>query len=182
MEHKNFSKSIKKVVLSGPESTGKTFLSQKLATHFHTVWVEEYGRAYCQTVGQNLTSLDFAHIAGGQIFLEDEAAKKANVVLFCDTDLIVTQIWAEIYKVECPGWVIEETLRRHYDLFLLLAPDVAWERDGLREYPHIRNWHYERLKTELEKRKVPLVIISGDYESRMQQAIGAVEKMLNASI
>jgi nicotinamide riboside kinase len=113
-----------------------------------------------------------------RFFLEDEAAKKASDVLFCDTDLIVTEIWAEIYKVECPGWVVEEARRRHYDLFLLLAPDVAWERDGLREYPHIRNWHYERLKTELEKRKVPLVIISGDYESRMQQAVEAVDAML----
>ncbi len=167
------------MVLTGPESTGKTYLSQKLASHYHTVWVEEYGRAYCEKVGQDLTSLDFALIAGGQIFLEDEAAKNANRVLFCDTDLIVTEIWAEIYKVECPGWVVDEALHRQYDLFLLLAPDVAWERDGLREYPHIRDWHYERLKSELEKRNVPLVIISGDYASRLQQATQAVDKLLH---
>ncbi|MFQ5445956.1 MAG: AAA family ATPase [Saprospiraceae bacterium] len=169
---------IKRVVLTGPESTGKTFLSQKLAAHYHTTWVEEYGRAYCEKVGQDLTPLDFAHIAAGQIYLEDEAAKKANKILICDTDLIVTEIWAEIYKVDCPDWIIEENHRRHYDLFLLLAPDVAWERDGLREYPHIRDWHFERLKSELERRKVPLIIISGSYEKRMEKAVGAIDKLL----
>lgn len=161
------STSLTKVVLTGPESTGKTFLSKILAQHFHSTWVEEYGRVYCEKVGQNLTALDFAHIAGGQLLLEDEAAKKANQVLICDTDLIVTEVWAEIYKVQCPDWIVEVNHQRHYDHWLLLNPDVPWERDSVRHYQEIRNWHFQRLNKELSKRKLPFTVISGTYEERI---------------
>lgn len=172
-------RSLIKVVFIGPESTGKTFLSKWLAEQYQTTWVEEYGRAYCEKVGQNLTSLDFAHIGGGQLHLEDEAAEGANRILFCDTDLIVTEVWAEIYRVKCPRWIIEENHRRHYDLWILLSPDVPWERDSVRQYVQIREWHFNRLEQELRRRGLPFVVVSGDYEARMRQCRQLVDELLS---
>ena len=79
---------LKRVALVGPESCGKSYLAEYLAGHYNTVFVEEYGRTYCEKFGMNLTELDFAHIAGGQLYREDEMAKQANRILFCDTELI----------------------------------------------------------------------------------------------
>lgn len=168
----------KRVVLTGPESTGKSVLAQKLAAFFDTEQVEEYGRTYCEKHGTDLSPLDFAHIAGGQLLLEDEAAQKANRVLFCDTDLIVTQIWAEIYFEYCPQWILTAGHERPYDLFLLLSPDIPWVDDGTRGFREIRQAQWKRLKEELESRNLPYVSISGDFEERFQQAVRAVKTIL----
>lgn len=169
---------VKKIVLTGPESVGKTVLAEKLAAHFNTAQVEEYGRTYTENAEHELTPIDFAHIAGGQIQLEDEAARKANRVLFCDTDLIITQIWGEIYFDLCPQWIIETNHQRHYDGFLLLAPDIVWKEDDIRVYGDRREEHFERLKDELVSRNLPFTIISGNYEERFEKAVRAVEEWI----
>lgn len=110
--------------------------------------------------------------------MEDEAAERANRILFCDTDLIVTEVWAEIYKVKCPRWIIEENHRRHYDLWILLRADVPWEQDTVRQYLQIRNWHFERLESELRGRGLPFVIVGGSYEERIAQCRQIVDDLL----
>ena len=171
---------VKRFVLTGPESVGKTVLAEKLAAHFNTVWVEEYGREYCEKFGNDLTPLDFAHIAGGQILLEDEAARKAHQLLICDTDLVVTQIWGEIFLGSCPPWIIEMNHRRHYDGFLLLAPDIDWVNDGIRVYGSQREKHFLRLLDELASRNLPYILISGNYQERFEQAVRAIEGWMEA--
>lgn len=170
---------IRRVALLGPESCGKSYLAEKLAERFQTAFVEEYGRSYCEKFGMDLTELDFAHIAGGQLYREDEMARKANRVLFCDTDLIVTRVWSEIYfRGICQPWITWANHLRHYDLFLLLAPDIPWKNDGLREYEHQRDWMFERLRQELESRELPHVIIRGGFEDRTLRAVEAVQRLL----
>lgn len=166
---------IKRIVLTGPESTGKSFLSQKLAAYFQTTFVEEYGRTYVEKFGTEISMLDIAHIAGGHLMYEDLAAQKANKVLICDTDLIVTQIWSEIFLKQCPQWIMEINHWRRYDLFLLLDVDIPWVDDGTREFEHIRQSHFNRLKEELESRNCPYLVISGGFEERLAQAIKAIE-------
>jgi len=169
---------IRRVALLGPESSGKSYLAKHLAKHFETAFVEEYGRTYCEKFGMDLTDLDFAHIAGGQLYCEDEMAKTANRVLFCDTDLIVTQIWSEIYfKGHCQPWILWANHLRRYDLFLLMKPDIPWENDGLREYEHQRDGMFERLLQELQSRNLPHQVISGDFAERTAMAVEAVEKL-----
>jgi HTH-type transcriptional regulator, transcriptional repressor of NAD biosynthesis genes len=171
---------IKRVVLLGPESCGKSYLSEYLAKHFQTNFVEEYARTYCEKFGTKLTELDFAQFAGGQLYMEDTAAKHSNKVLFCDTDLIVTQIWSEIFFAgKCQPWIVQMTHLRRYDLFLLLSPDIAWVDDGMREYAHTRAQQFERLRQELESRNLNYVIIKGEFEKRNQQAIAAVKALMN---
>jgi HTH-type transcriptional repressor of NAD biosynthesis genes len=167
---------IKRVVLLGPESCGKSYLSAYLAKHFETNFVEEYARTYCEKFGTKLTELDFAQFSGGQLYLEDEAAKKSNKILFCDTDLIVTQIWSEVFFAgQCQSWILQMAHLRRYDLFLLLSPDIPWVNDGIREYAHTRQLQFERLRQELESRNLKYVLIKGDFEMRTKQAIAAVQ-------
>lgn len=168
----------KRVVLTGPESTGKSVLAQKLAAHFDTVFVEEYGRTYCEEHGMDLSPLDFAHIAGGQLLLEDEAARKANQVLFCDTDLIVTQVWAEIFFQYCPPWIRQASHERRYDLFLLMSPDIPWVDDGTRAFEEVRVKQWKRLREELESRNLPYISISGSFDERLASAVEAVKNIL----
>lgn len=173
----------RRIALVGPESCGKSYLAEKLATHFQTVFVEEYGRSYCEKFGTALNELDFAHIAGGQLYREDEMARRANRLLFCDTELLVTQIWSEVYfKGACQPWILWANHLRRYTLFMLLTPDIPWEADGTREYAHTRAWQFERLRQELESRNLPYVVVHGGFEERTSGAIEAVEGVLNQKI
>ncbi|MCC6280788.1 MAG: AAA family ATPase [Saprospiraceae bacterium] len=170
---------VKRVALLGPESCGKSYLAEYLAGHFQTAFVEEYGRTYCERFGMDLTELDFAHIAGGQLYREDEMAKQANRILFCDTDLIVTQVWSEIYfNGVCQPWISWASRQRHYDHFFLLKPDIPWVNDGLREYEAKREWMFDRLQEVLESRNLPFTIIGGTFEARNRKAVEVVDGLL----
>ncbi|MDZ4664776.1 MAG: AAA family ATPase, partial [Bacteroidota bacterium] len=169
---------VKRIVLTGPESTGKTKMAELLAKHYCTTWVREYGREYFVNKKAKLELTDIIEIAKGQIKLEEEEVLKANRLLFCDFDLIVTQIWSEIYFKECPTEVLELTSDREYHLHLLMDIDIPWEDDGTREFPDLRAWHFNRIKGELEARKLNYVIVSGDYEKRWKTVEQIISKLM----
>lgn len=170
---------VQRIALVGPESCGKSYLAGELARHFNTVYVEEYGRTYCEKFGMDSTELDFAHVAGGQLYREDEMALQANRVLFCDTDLLVTQVWSEVYfKGRCQPWIYWANHERRYAHFLLCAPDIPWVNDGLREFEGERDWMFNRLKEELISRELPFSIVSGDFDLRWNASLEAVNKAL----
>ena len=173
---------LKRIVLTGPESTGKSTLAQKLALHFNTAFVEEYGREYFVAKNGRLSLEDFPEIARGQAEREELAARTADRLLFCDTDAIVTQIWSEIYFQSCLPQVIELSRERRYDLFLLMDIDIPWEDDGTREFPQLRQWHFDRIRRELDERQLPYVIISGDFDTRFEEAVRAVERLISGGI
>ncbi|MBL7808798.1 MAG: AAA family ATPase [Saprospiraceae bacterium] len=171
---------IQRIALIGPESCGKSYLAEKLAVHFQTVFVEEYGRTYCEKFGMDSTDLDFAHVAGGQLYREDEMALQANRVLFCDTELIVTQVWSEVYfQGKCQPWIFWANHERRYTHFLLCAPDIPWVNDGLREFEQERQRMFERLRQEMESRQLPYTVIAGSYSDRWDQAVKAVELVIS---
>ncbi len=169
---------LKKIVLTGPESTGKSTLSKKLAAHYKTCSVEEYGRTYWETNTGDKDCFDIAHVAAGQLWLEEQAAERANKMLFCDTDLLVTQIWSEIYYQKCPAWIIQYNHQHKYDLHLLLDIDIPWVDDGTREFPKLRQFHFDRIQEELESRNINYVLISGNYEARFEKAVAAVDALM----
>lgn len=163
----------------GPESTGKSTLARRLAEHFNTVLVEEYGRIYCEKFGNDCDAMDHCHIAAGQLFLEEQALPNArHGLLICDTDLLVTQTFAELYLGQSPELIQKWAASQFYDLYLLLNTDVPWINDSIRLFADRRQWHFDRLKALLEEQQRPYVIISGDYEQRFRQAIREIEAIL----
>lgn len=171
----------KKVVLTGPESTGKSTLAEALAAHYDTNWLPEFGREYWEKYADprgQLKLADISAIVGGHLWREELAARSCNGLLICDTDPMVSSIWSEIYFHEMPIWVQDLAQRLHYDLWLLMDTDQAWVNDGTREMPHLRQWHFDRIRQQLDVQQLPYVVLSGPYDTRLAQAEAAIKKHL----
>lgn len=168
-----------KVCLFGPECTGKTRMSRELASHFNTVFVEEYARSYFEMKDNDVHADEVSDIAMGQMASEDFLARSSQQVLFCDTDLISTTIWCKwMYEDKCPEWVRMEAERRQYDLYLLMDIDVPWEDDKVRCLPNNRKEFFDDCKEALDSRGRKYILISGTYQERFAKAVSAVEDLL----
>lgn len=175
---------IKKIVVIGPESTGKSTLCAQLAEHYKTSWCPEYAREYLDKNGKNYSYDNLLTIAKGQIELEDKTLSTVNSQLstvFIDTDMYVMKVWCEFAYNKCHSWILNQIANRKYDLYLLCNIDLPWVSDKLREYPDvaIRNKLYHFYKDIMVNQSVNWVDISGNYEERLQKAIDGVDKLLN---
>lgn len=178
MEKSHQAKTIQRIALIGPESSGKTTLCTQLATHYKTVWVPEYARTYMENLNRAYTYEDVVHCTRGQIKTEDSIAEKANRFLFCDTELINCKIWFEDKFGKAPPWLEEEITKRKYGLYLLTTPDLEWKHEAVRENPHRREYFFNLYKKELEKRNFAYRIISGSGEARLAAAINYIDSLL----
>jgi NadR type nicotinamide-nucleotide adenylyltransferase len=169
---------VKKVVVLGPECTGKSELSEFLAKHFKTQWTPEYARGYIDNLVRPYQQHDLLTIAHGQLRLEEEWARGANKVLVCDTNLYVIKIWSEFKFGNCPQEILNSIASRPYDLYLLTYIDIPWEDDPQREHPDQREKLYAIYLDHMKKQSVPFVEIKGERENRRQTAIAAIEKIL----
>lgn len=170
-------KMLKKIVVIGPESTGKSSLSEQLAAHFKTAWVPEYAREFLLENGMDYTFEDLLTIAKGQIFSEELLTARAeNGLLFVDTDMYVMKVWCEFVFGRAHPWILDQLNERKYDLYLLCDVDLPWIRDELREYPDLetRQKLFDLYIQLLSNQKTPWVRISGSYEERLETAIRAV--------
>jgi NadR type nicotinamide-nucleotide adenylyltransferase len=171
--------SCKKIVVIGPESTGKSTLSEALAKELNTVWVPEYARKYLEQRNNLYTEADLALIAKGQIATEDSAAAKAGDWLVCDTDLNVIKVWAEHKYKRCDQRVLEEIAKRKYDLYLLTYIDIAWEEDPLREHAEedMRQYFYNVYRDIVQNSGLPWADIRGEHETRLTTALNAIHDL-----
>lgn len=172
-----------KVVLFGPESTGKTTLSRQLARHYNSIWVPEYARKYLQDVWNNerrtCEPKDLLPIAEGQMKLENELAKKTNSVLICDTDLLETKVYSEAYYVGTCDPILEKyALENTYNLYFLTYIDVPWEADDLRDKPDDRERMFEAFENTLKKYNKPYVILKGSKRQRLEKAVNHINELL----
>ena len=168
---------IKKIAIVGPESTGKSTLSQMLADHYQTTWVPEYARTYLEQMDQTYQQEDLLDIAKGQMELEDKLEKEANRVLFCDTNLWVIKIWSEYKYGSCNPWILDQIRQRKYDLHLLTYIDIPWQDDPLREHPDKRQDLFNLYQRELVQSNTNFKIIRGNYQHRLSQAIRIIENI-----
>jgi HTH-type transcriptional regulator, transcriptional repressor of NAD biosynthesis genes len=157
----------KRICLLGPESTGKSELSQMLAKEFKTSHVPEYGRTYDAEFkqGKNWGPSDFVSIAKGHLALQKQIAQHSGYVFFEDTDLLQTVVWSEYLLGTVPDEVT--TLIPDWDFadfYLLLKPDIVWVDDGTRYSgdTSVRNWFFSRLEGHLTALKLPFQVVSGD--------------------
>jgi len=169
-----------KIIITGPESTGKTTLAKQLAAYYNTIWLPEYAREYVETLKQHYTYNDVIHIAKEQIKLEKEYLNNANNILFVDTGLIITKIWfKEVYN-KYPDWLNNEIKNQKTDLFLLCDYDIPWVADSTRENGSnkIREYLFNQYKKEIEKNKFNYKIISNLDDKRLENAIKIIDKLI----
>lgn len=174
---------MKKIVVIGPESTGKSSLCEQLAQHYQSSWVREYAREYLLNNGKEYQYEDLLSIAKGQLEGEDRIASQQAgdaSLLFIDTDMYVIKVWSEYVFGKCDHWILNRIVERQYDLYLLCNTDLPWVKDELREYPDLptREKLYQHYKEIMINQQVPWVEISGDYDSRLQKAVEAVDGIL----
>ena len=176
-----------KVVIFGPESTGKTTISQQLARYYNTVWVPEYAREYLQDKWNNhretCTNDDLIPIAEGQMKLENELAKKADKILICDTDLLETKVYSQEYY----GGFVDERLdeaanTNQYDLYLLTYIDTPWEADDLRDRPDQRQEMFDAFENALKTHNKNYILLKGDKKTRLATAVKAIDALLAKNI
>lgn len=185
MEKKLRQKSINlvKVVLFGPESTGKTTLSRQLARHYNTVWAPEFARDYLQKKWNNERKIceqkDIIPIAEGQIQLENDLAKKADKLLICDTDLLETKVYSEEYYGGFVDPLLDEAaVANSYDIYFLTYIDTPWEEDDLRDRPEQRLEMFNAFENTLKKYNRPYVLLKGDKETRFKKATEIINKLI----
>jgi nicotinamide riboside kinase len=198
---------VKKIVIIGPESTGKSTLCAQLAQHFHTHWCPEFAREYLLSNGTPYTFEQLLEIAKGQLTLEDQYARQIEnswrwsekercwinassmitsphpPLLFIDTDMYVMKVWCEYVFGKCHPFILDEIAKREYQGYLLCAPDLPWVKDELREYPDDKNRVelFHIYKDLLVHQSTPWHVVSGSYEERLQQAIVSVKSIISAN-
>jgi len=167
---------LKRIAITGPESTGKSQLSQQLADHYGTVWVPEFARDYIDALGRPYEERDILTIALGQLNRERDLEQQANQFLFCDTELLVTKIWSDVAYQRCDPWILENLTIHTYDLYLLCNIDTPWENDPQREHPHMREHLFNLYYNEMQERGWNFRVVSGLGKERLQNAIKFIEK------
>ena len=173
-----------KIVLFGPESTGKSSLAKVLASHYNTSYVEEYAREYLQEKLDSQNKIceveDLIPIAKGQILNENKMSEKANKILFCDTDLLTTATYSRLYfNGYCNPDLDKASKNNFYDLYMLMDIDIEWIKDDLRDRPNDRINFFNAFKSALIDNKKKYVIISGNFEKRKKTSVEIVNNFLN---
>ncbi|SDU35689.1 MULTISPECIES: AAA family ATPase [Pseudomonas fluorescens group] len=172
---------MKVVVLTGPESTGKSWLAAGLEQRFGGVRVDEYVRRFIEENPRDTCLADIPAIARGQLHREDQARARQPALLILDTNLLSNILWSQTLFGDCPDWLETELLARHYDLHLLLSPQqVDWAEDGQRCQPALedRMAFYEATRAWLIQHQQPMQVIEGHWAERQTQAFAAVERLL----
>lgn len=163
---------VKKVCFYGPESTGKSVLARKLAAAFDTELVPEVARELITT--NDFSVDDIVRIGHAQTQRVFDKLKTANKILFCDTDLITTQIYCRYYLGVVPEVLYELEKQIHYDQYFLFDIDVPWVGDGMRDLSHKREEMMKLFKAELEKRRIDYILVRGDFEEREKTVVRAL--------
>jgi NadR type nicotinamide-nucleotide adenylyltransferase len=173
---------MKRIVVIGPESTGKSTICEQLSSHYKTKWVPEFARAYLLKHGTEYSFDDLLTIAKGQLKLQSEIeSQTASDKVIVDTDMYVMKVWCEFVFDRCHQFILDHLAAHSNDLYLLCNPDLPWVKDELREYPdqesRIRLYHI--YKDLMVNQQVPWLEIRGSYNERLETAITGIDRILS---
>ena len=160
---------MKKIVFTGPESSGKTTLAKKMFNYYSSELVLEYAREYLNEKGKEYNQNDLLEIAKNQFINQEKALISFKDFVFFDTDLLTIKIWSEYKYGNCDSYILNTILKQNIDLYILCKPDFNWEKDELRENPENQNELYEIYKKELENYKFPFIEVEGNVENRIKK-------------
>jgi len=155
-----------KIILTGPESTGKSTLAQQLAEHYQMDWVEEYARTYIQSLNRLYEEADLKKIAEGQHQRISEKEITNPPLLFCDTSFLVVKVWAQYKYGRCDESILKLLEEQQADLYFLCGTDQRQEL-------------YEIYKSELEEMRVPFVELRGNEKERLKKAIVLIDSIFS---
>jgi NadR type nicotinamide-nucleotide adenylyltransferase len=172
-------KSVKKIVVLGPESTGKSTLCAELAKHYNTSWCPEYARQFLNENGTKYSYEDLLTIAKGQLTEEDANVENASDLLIIDTDMYVMKVWCEYVFNNCHPFILEQINSRKYDVYLLCDIDLPWTADEMREYPNEepRRELFTIYKELLINQNTPWGIVRGTGDARTQNAVALIKEL-----
>ncbi|WP_339490247.1 AAA family ATPase [Pseudomonas sp. EL_65y_Pfl2_R95] len=172
---------MKVLVLTGPESTGKSWLAAALQQQFGGVVVGEYVRYFIDQQQRETCYADISAIAQGQLDWEDSARAQLPELLILDTHLLSNMLWSRELFGDCPAWIEQALLARRYDINLLLDPQgVPWVDDGQRCQPQLaeRVQFFSDCRDWLVHHQQRFVTLQGDWAERQAQALEAVQQWL----
>ena len=172
-----------KIVLFGPESSGKTTLATQLAAHFNAQWVPEYMRIYLEKKWEGskktIEKKDLLPIALGHISDENRRAAQTDKLLLLDTNLLQIKTYCEYYyNGWCPAQIIKASQTHHYDYYFLTSIDVPWEKDNLRDRPNDRDKMFRIFEQQLIKNNTPYTILEGSKQERLTNAIAIINTLI----
>lgn len=175
---------MKKIVVLGPESTGKSTLCAALAKHYQTEWCPEFARQYLSEHGAKYQLEDLLTIAKGQLLAERQyvqrAIKSGKDKIIIDTDMYVMKVWSEYVFNDCDPYILEKINEQQYDIYLLCDIDLPWTKDEMREYPDEapRKELFTIYKEILINQKTAWGVVGGIGEARTQNAIQLIERLI----
>jgi NadR type nicotinamide-nucleotide adenylyltransferase len=170
-------KGVKKICIVGPESTGKTTLARDLARQYNTVFVPEFAREYAYFHGKIRYS-DVMKIVLAQTTLERQQVLLANRILFCDTCPLSTFVYSRHYFRKAPKKLYQMICKERYHLYMLMDADLPWQKDSVRDSKETQSRLWPKFYHELKARNLPMVVITGYGESRIRNAIHAVNQFV----
>lgn len=171
-----------RIVVTGPESTGKTELACHLAKHFEGIFIPEYAREYIENLARPYTYKDVEAIAREQVQRRKATSIQKNKWIFFDTDLIITKVWFDEVFKKCPDWLLHKVEEPYMDLYLLCSPDIPWQHDPVRENGgERREYLFLKYKDELEKYNFSYSVISGKGKNRIENAFLSIQNFLIGS-
>ena len=167
---------LKRILITGPESTGKTVLAGTLATHYKADWLPEYARGYVERLDRPYTRRDVEQIAREQV-RQYELTEKRETWIFFDTWLVLTKVWLEWMYGRCPEWIEEALHDAQFDLVLLCAPDIPWIPDPVRENGgENRKRLFNLYRDELNKLQMNWEIVTGAGAERLKCALQIINR------
>jgi HTH-type transcriptional regulator, transcriptional repressor of NAD biosynthesis genes len=167
---------VKKICFYGPESTGKSTMAATMAKKFNTEFVPEVAREMLIT--NDFSVDDIIRIGKAQTERVHEKTRTANKILFCDTDLITTQIYSQHYLGMVPQILYDLEKEVNYDVYFFMDINTEWIPDGLRDLGHRRQEMFETFKKALNDRNIPYIFLTGDREKKEEIVITTVKALL----